>query len=100
MDMAPVISREGANPPEAVVRSVARTWPGARITSAARIYNLSLEPQFWGDYSLILELPGKSTPVYSTLGADGTIKLHGGFGEDPSLQTEGQRSLALRDRAD
>lgn len=93
------ITQVNAKPPEAVVRSVARTWPGARITSAERIYDLGLDPEFWGDYRLTLELPGKSTPVYSTLQADGTIKRHGGFAEDPSMQTEGQRALEFRDRA-
>jgi hypothetical protein len=88
-----------AKPPEAVVRSVARTWPGARITGSKQIYSLSLDPQFWGDYSLTLALPGKSTPVYSILQADGKVKRHGGFAEDPSMQTEGQRALDLRDRA-
>ena len=87
-----------AKPPEAVVRSVARTWPGARITGSKRIYNLSLDPQFWGDYNLTLALPGKSTPVYSILQADGTVKRHGGFAEDPAMQTAGQRSLDLRCR--
>lgn len=90
---------EEAKPPEAVVRSVAGVWPGARITDSKRIYNLSLDPEFWGDYRLTLELPGKSTPVYSTLEADGTIKRHGGFAEDPLMQTAGQRSLDLRCRA-
>ncbi len=89
---------EEAKPPEAVVRSVARVWPGARITGSKRVYNLSLDPQFWGDYSLTLELPGKSALVHSILQADGTVKRHGGFAEDPSTQTPGQRSLQLRDR--
>ncbi len=73
MHLGSMVILEDAKTPEAVVRSVARNWPGARITSTERIYEMSFNPGSWGDYSLTLEIPGRSEPVQSTLRADGTV---------------------------
>lgn len=95
---APTLIRKDAKPSDAVVRSVARNWPGAQITSAERLYSLSLAPASWGDYRLKLEVPGKPGPYQLHLGADGTIQRVDRPEGDPPA-TPSQSSLDLRCRA-
>jgi hypothetical protein len=96
MDLDPTITQKDVKPPEAVVRSVAKRWPGARITSTERTFYLSIDPESWSEYDLTIVPRGRSVPLQSTLRSDGTIRWVSDPLDDPSRQTAGQSSLDLR----
>jgi hypothetical protein len=100
MGRAPTITQKDVKPPEAVVRSVAQRWPGARITSAERTFYLSIDPESWSEYDLTVLPPGRSVPLQLTLRSNGTIRWVSDPLDDRSRDTAGQGSWELRCHAE
>ena len=59
------------------------------LMDATRTFYLTLDPGPWSEYDLLIELPGRSVPIESTLWPDGTLRwISDPLGEPPAGMEE------------